>query len=82
MKYIWIVMIAIVYLYWLICSLIDIVATVKELRAQNKKYDYSFNEWVEEFFSLIDDSTGAFIGMTIFVVFLGSLIMFCFGGAE
>ncbi len=61
MKYIWIIMLAVVVLLWIISSVLDIIDTVQTLGID----EYTFN--------LLDDSTQIFVVLSTIGLFAASL---------
>ena len=72
MKYVWILILLVIDVFWLISSIVDIVKTVRFVKKCGL-YD-SIGDFIDCMVAELEESTVGFIALHLFVLFVVSLI--------
>ena len=83
MKYVWILILLVIDVFWLISSIVDIVKTVRFVK-KHREYD-SIGDFMDCMIVELEESTVGFIALHLFVLFIVSFVTwmnFKRGGAE
>lgn len=83
MKYVWILILLVIDVFWLISSIVDVVHAVKIVK--NNRICDSVGDFIDCMLEELNESTVGFIALHLFVLFVVSLITwleFKRGGAE
>ena len=76
MKYIWIIMLVVIDVIWIIASVLEIVRGTIEAILWSKKNHYSLFDFIDSWFTEIEDFAHGCLWGHILILFLYSLFLF------